>query len=50
MLAMLIRVQIENVLGRVDIFQDMFFETFQIRQEVIMYPIELISHDTCLNF
>ena len=29
---MLIEVLIENVLGQVDIFQDMFFETFQIRQ------------------
>ena len=47
---MLIQVLIENVLGQVDIFRDMFFETSEICQRVIMYPIEHISHDTHLDF
>ena len=50
MLAMLILVQKENVLNRVHIFLCMSLKSSQIRQQVIMYQIEVISHDTRSNF
>ena len=47
---MLFRVMMQNVLDRVDIFQCIFFETFQIRLQAVMCLIKQISHDTRLNF
>ena len=41
---------IENVQDLIDIFQYTFLEIFQICLQVVMYLIELISHDILLSF
>ena len=45
----LIQLKYENEQGQAKIFQDKYFESFQIHQVTIMYRFEQINHDILLN-
>ena len=49
---MLIQVQIQNMQGQVDIFQDTYFQdtNLHIHLQVKMFHFEYINHDIHLDF
>ena len=47
---MLIQMQIKNELDQVHIFQYIYFESFQIHLQAIMYHFEHINHDNNQDF
>ena len=42
---MVIQVQAQNIRDQVHIYQDTYFQNFQIHLQAIMYHFERISHD-----
>ena len=47
---MLILMQEKNNQGQVHMFQDTYFESFQMHQLTIMHSFEDANHDILLNF